>query len=207
MYVELLICRLPSELSLRNSIPFCMNDLQTDLSGPSREAEFLRRLAASFRDIYMSILSIVGNQADAEDVLQDVCVTLWQRFDEFEPGTNFRKWACAFAFNMARHHARQQRRHRGQGFSDEALRKLSQVQTGGSELFELRRELLQNCLARLKPRDRQFLMDCYSRRATLAEYAKTEEIPVATVYNRLKRLRMLLIGCVNRALGRGEGRS
>ncbi|HWL07108.1 MAG TPA: sigma-70 family RNA polymerase sigma factor [Planctomicrobium sp.] len=186
-------------------IPFQIKDLRTDLAEPSREAEFLRGLTASYRDIYVSILSIVGNHADAEDVLQEVCVVLWQRFDEFEPGTNFRKWACAFAFNMARFHARQQRRRKGLGLSDEALKELTHDQMGGGELFELRRELLRNCLARLKSKDRQFLMNCYSARTTLTEYAQKEEIPVATVYTRLKRIRSLLVGCINRSLGRGEG--
>lgn len=184
--------------------PFRIQDLHTGAEDSSREAEFLRGLAGSYRDIFISILSIVGNHADAEDVLQEVSIVLWQRFDEFEPGTSFRKWACAFAFNMARFHVRQRRRHQRVGLSDEALKMLTQDQMGSGELFELRRELLRKCLARLKPRDRQFLMDCYGSRTTLAGYAKAEEIPIATVYTRLKRIRAMLVGCVNRPFGREE---
>lgn len=186
--------------------PIDINGLREIPDGSSREATYLRALSGAYDDIYVSVLSIVANRADADDVIQEVCVVLWQKFDEFEPGTNFRKWACAFAFNVAKAFVRHQRRRRGFGLSDQALMKISKLQTAGSELFELRREVLQSCMSRLRAKEQRFLMTCYGRRISLVDYARTEGIPVTTVYTRLRRLRKQLVECVNRALGReGEG--
>lgn len=167
---------------------------------PPRDSKFLRDLAGVYRELYYAVLSIVGNRTDADDIMQEVCIVLWQRFEEFEPGTNFRKWATAFAFNIAKANARQIRRRRGVGLSDEALAKLSRLQAANSELFDLRRENLQKCLKKLSPRDYRFLLECYGRETTLAELASRKAVPVRTIYSRLMRLRKRLIDCVQRSL-------
>jgi len=185
-------------------IPFHIEDLRVSLADSSREAEFLQELGSSYRDIYVSVLAIVGNRTDTEDVVQDVCVILWQRFDEFESGTSFRKWACAFAFNVAKDYVRHQRRRRGFGLSDHILTMIARHQTAGSELFELRQEVLEKCLTKLRSKDHRFLMNCYERKTTLGEYARLENIPVTSVYTRLARLRKQIVGCVQRSLGRDD---
>jgi len=182
---------------------FHIDDLRIDVPDKaSRESEFLRGLSGSYRDIVASVLSIVGDRTDADDVVQEICAILWQRFEEFQPGTNFRKWACAYAFKMAKSYVRKRRRRRGFGLSDDALVKVARLQNAGSELFELRREILDQCLAKMSVRDRRFLMECYGRRFTLARYAEVENIPVSTVYTRLSRLRQQILECVRRGLTR-----
>ncbi|WP_437228462.1 sigma-70 family RNA polymerase sigma factor [Planctomicrobium sp. SH661] len=181
---------------------FDLENLESDLGDPSREAEFLRRLADARRDILVYVMSIVGNRTDADDVMQEVCALLWQKFDEFDPDRNFRKWAFGFAFNLAKTFVRNQRRRRGYGMSDRALAKIAFVQSAGSELFELRRELLDQCLEKLRAKDQRFLMECYDDRTTLVDYASAQKIPVATVYTRLRRVREQLVACINRSLGR-----
>ena len=39
--------------------------------------------------IYGYIRSLVADRSDAEDMLQETASVLWQKFDEFTPGTNF----------------------------------------------------------------------------------------------------------------------
>jgi len=185
-------------------IQFDIQDLRERENDSSRESEFLRGLAGAYDDIYISVLAIVCNRVDADDVIQEVCVILWQKFDEFEAGTNFRKWACAFAFNVAKAFVRKRRRRGGLGLSDQALVNISRLQTTGSELFELRREVLQECMAKLRGKDSRFLMTCYSSKSSLVEYARTTGMPITTVYTRLRRLRKQLMECINRTLGKEE---
>ena len=40
------------------------------------------------------VLSLVHNWIDADDIVQDVAVRLWQRFDDFMPDADFGAWAC-----------------------------------------------------------------------------------------------------------------
>ncbi|HPM80105.1 MAG TPA: sigma factor [Candidatus Anammoximicrobium sp.] len=47
--------------------------------------------------VYAYIRALVFSGADAEDVLQEVAVVLWRKFDQFEPGTRFDQWAYRVA--------------------------------------------------------------------------------------------------------------
>ncbi|WP_437231005.1 sigma-70 family RNA polymerase sigma factor [Planctomicrobium sp. SH661] len=169
---------------------------------PARQAEFLRYLAGAYSEAYASALVIVGNRTDADDVIQEVCVLLWKQFDEFEPGTNFRKWACSIAFLVAKNFVRKQRR-RTSGLSDYAMLRIEHVRSAAAELMELRRELLYECVAKLSERDRKFLDDCYCSSVPIAAIARAQRDNVETVYTRLKRLRKRLTDCIERTLGKG----
>jgi len=168
----------------------------------SRESIFVGELVGVYGEVCAAVLSVVGNRLDAEDVIQDVCVTLWEKFDEYVPETNFRKWALAYAFNIARASARYQRRRRGVGLSDHSMMQISQLQAAGSELFELQREVLDGCLSKLQDKDYRLVMVCYGTEISITEYAQSSGTPVATLYTKLKRIRKQLIECVNRALGK-----
>jgi len=181
-----------------------IDEFRAELSDSTRETEFLRGLTGAFREIYSCALSIVGNRLDAEDVAQEVCIVLWKKFDEFEPGTNFQRWARTVTFNVAKAYARRQRRRRGFGLDDDVLAKISGIQAAGSELFELRRERLPECLSRLPVKDQRFLGECYRSETSIADYARTERLSVATVYTKLKRLRKRLVDCINQSLGEGD---
>lgn len=183
---------------------FPIDDLFYDDVDSSREAMFLRQLAAAYHDIYASSLAIVGRGEDADDVVQEVCVVLWKQYDEFEEGTNFKKWACTVAFNVAKAFARKRRRQQGYGLSDHALMRVAQIQSGGSELLELQRDVLQSCMQKLSDEERNFLFDCYRNAPTLAKHARNLGMSIGTVYSKVKRLRRRLLDCVQRTLRRGE---
>jgi len=184
--------------------PLEHKDFCDEVGGPSRESEFLRQLALAYHEIYSTGLTIVGNRDDADDVIQEVCVVLWQKYEEFDEGSNFRKWAYTVTFNVARAYARKRRRRQGFGLSDYALMKVAQMKTGGNEFFELQCDVLQECLGKLPQADREFLSGCYRHSTTLTSYARQRGKSVETIYTKLKRLRKRLSDCVARSLGKGE---
>jgi len=183
---------------------FSRNDLPLDIVNSSRESEFLRCLAPAYRNVYASVLAIIGDRDDADDVVQEVCVVLWQKYDQFEAGTNFKRWACTIAFNVAKAYSRKQRKLLGRGWGDEALMKIAQVQSGGTELFELQRETLRNCVERLREGDRKLLLECYRNPNSQAKRARVEGHSIGTVYSKLKRIRHQLTACVRRTLGKED---
>lgn len=169
----------------------------SEMNDASEQAEFLRSLASVYNDVYAAALVIVGNRSDADDVIQETCVVLWQKYEDAQPILNFRKWACTVAYLVAKNHMRKQRRRR-EGLSDYVLSRIERVQTGAEELFELRRDLLESCLERLSERDRKFLEECYGGSSSLAELARSRQTPIETFYTRLKRLRKRLSDCIDR---------
>ena len=63
------------------------------VSDARRTQEFLDLYSACQRSLYVYIVTLIGNPIDAHDVLQDMSLVLWQKFDQFELGTNFWAWA------------------------------------------------------------------------------------------------------------------
>ena len=49
------------------------------------------------RMVYGYILSLVPNWADADEILQETNIRLWEEFEKFQPGTNFAAWAIRVA--------------------------------------------------------------------------------------------------------------
>src|SRR6185436_3701537 len=88
-----------SELVLENrpTEPYecSMGELPTN--SESATEDFLRLLGQHERHLAAFVYSLVPRAADADDILQDVKVTMWREFAKFEPGTNFRAWARQIA--------------------------------------------------------------------------------------------------------------
>jgi len=183
-----------------------IHELASAMNDSGWESEFLRQFTENYRHLYACALTVVGNREDAGDVIQEACVVLWEKYrdGEFQQVLNFRKWSCGIVFNLARLHVRKRRRYSQSGLSDHVLGQIIQTRSAGSELLELRREILQECLGKLSLADRKFLVDRYQNEAPLAEIARRQGRTLSAVYSKLKRLRRLLTDCMRRRLGTGE---
>jgi len=61
------------------------------------KATFVRLLTQSERRVYGYILKMVVDWNDADEILQETNVRLWEEFDRFQPGTDFAAWAIRVA--------------------------------------------------------------------------------------------------------------
>ena len=61
------------------------------------EEAFMRLFLQSERRILGFILSLVPNLSDAEDLLQETCSIMWNKFEQFENGTDFVAWGISIA--------------------------------------------------------------------------------------------------------------
>ncbi|QDT67086.1 sigma-70 family RNA polymerase sigma factor [Calycomorphotria hydatis] len=169
-----------------------------------RKSLFTNEFASSYWQVYAYVLTLVPQGNDADDVMQDVAVVLWEKFDEFEPGTSFGNWARAIAFRVARAFARKKTKSLGYGLDEDVLRQLAQVQSGTSELLELRQAYLNECLDRLSADDRNFVFACESKHGSVAELARQQKKPQRKLYHRLDRIRQRLAACVQHFLAKGD---
>ncbi|GGH34683.1 RNA polymerase sigma-70 factor, ECF subfamily [Cribrihabitans marinus] len=55
-------------------------------------------------------MSLSGNSATADDIVQDTIVKAWSNFDKFEPGTNLRAWLFTILRNTFYSHTRKRKR-------------------------------------------------------------------------------------------------
>src|SRR5436190_22287428 len=84
----------------------------TRQSGDQSAAQqrFLSLFLRSEREIFRYVAVLVPNVADAEDIVQQTALALWEKFDAYDPNQPFTPWACRFALNKARHWLERRRR-------------------------------------------------------------------------------------------------
>ena len=58
---------------------------------------YIRLWMSNQSRIYTYIHMFVPNDQDADDLMQETASTLWEKFDSFQPGTDFASWAVTIA--------------------------------------------------------------------------------------------------------------
>jgi RNA polymerase sigma-70 factor, ECF subfamily len=170
-----------------------------------KSAVFTDLLHESRSRVYGYIYALVQNRDDAEDVFQETTLRLWEKFDEFELGTDFGRWASRVArltvLNFVRRHRRRRR-----FFSDELLDQIAKThQREATQLTSERTQALTHCVERLGASDRELIETCYAGDRSIKEIARMQGRTADAIYQALSRIRRALLACVERTLV-AEGR-
>lgn len=169
-----------------------------------RNSRFVRLLTRNERRVYAYILSLVPDWSDADEILQETSIRLWEQFDRFEVGSDFGAWACTIARYQVLTHRKKQARSK-LVFSDEFLSLVEEEHNAQPDVLDDRREALERCLDLISDRNRQLLRLCYEPNATVAGVAKQVGRTVASTYKTLQRVRLALHDCINNRLAMKEG--
>ena len=156
---------------------------------------FLELYAAAQRRIYSYIRAQVLSSADADDVLQDATTVLWRKFSQYEPGTDFVRWACRVARLevLAYHRARKRMR---TVFCDEVVEMVADKVLEMAETAGDRAKTLDDCVEMLPVRGRELLDLRYQESQTVKQIADSIGRTESTVYKSLQRIHDDLYDCV-----------
>jgi RNA polymerase sigma-70 factor (ECF subfamily) len=159
------------------------------------QQRFLSLFLRSEREIFRYVAALVPNVADAEDIVQQTAVALWEKFDAYDPAKPFTPWACRFALNKARQWI--ERRQRWQALLDKGL--AEELALRRQELhaeFERRLRHLEHCLGRLPSTQRSLVEAYYYERVSAESIAERSGRTLAATYKMLQRIRHALQRCV-----------
>ena len=166
--------------------------------------EFERLFTQCEPDLQAFIFTLLPHWADSEEVLQRTRIVLWQKFDQFQSGTNFKAWALQVA-RFEVNNFRRTQRSESLSFDDDLIDSLAEVRSSIIEELERQRTVLDECLRKLRASDRQIIRQCYGPKATTTkEAAERLRRPVNTLYKALNRIRRALMECVQQALQRNK---
>jgi RNA polymerase sigma-70 factor (ECF subfamily) len=164
----------------------------------ARQQRFLSLFLRSEREIFRYVAALVPNVADAEDIVQQTAIALWEKFDAYDPAQPFTPWACRFALNKARQWI--ERRQRWQALLQGGLaEQLAQRREELRPELECRLKHLESCLAKLPAEQRSLVEGYYYRRSRIEELAESTGRTVAATYKALQRIRQALLLCVEDA--------
>lgn len=165
----------------------------------SRHEEFVRLLSASKGRIFAFIFTLIPRRADAEELVQDVSIVLWRKFQTFRAEDDFVRWACGIAYLEVLHFLRSRSREE-RAISEVLLSKLRDHYLNQQTLLDDRRSALDECLKKLCEKDRNLIDHYYFRgKVTAAEVASAIDRSVAAVYKSLERIRLTLHRCIESA--------
>jgi RNA polymerase sigma-70 factor (ECF subfamily) len=151
------------------------------------------------------VRALLPNPTDADEVLQETNIVIWQKIDQFDPerpGSDFLSWAFRIAALQAKSYRRRQARR--PGFSDELMEELTVAAIGEQPMLEARRDALRVCMQALPGEERVLVEQCYAPGARIYEVAKTLTRTPTSVYRSLRRIRRALSVCVQRRLAGAE---
>lgn len=169
-----------------------------------REEQFVCLLTNAHQSIYGFLISLVGDRNTADDLMQEVSLVLWRKFDTFnleveEPRAHFLKWSLVVAKNLARNYHRRKKSHDAV-FNDELISKIALTRVAAEELLEIRRDALHQCLKRLSPTERKQLSLSYEVESNIQSVAVQLGKSTEALYMSLSRLRRRLFCCINQML-------
>src|SRR5208283_253256 len=151
------------------------------------------------RRVYAYIVTLLANRADADDVLQEASLVMWDKFDEEHPPDDFAAWGCRIAYfkvlDFRKKHARSRVL-----FSQAMLERVAEtaIEQAGSLQLDDRSTALRACIENLKGRDRELLARRFAEGATTQSTAEQVGRSVDAVYKALAKIRQSLFDCVTR---------
>ncbi|MGA2554914.1 MAG: sigma-70 family RNA polymerase sigma factor [Verrucomicrobiota bacterium] len=159
------------------------------------QQQFLSLFLRSEREIFRYVAVLVPNMTDAEDIVQQTALALWEKFDDYDPARPFTPWACRFALNKTRQWI--ERRQRWQALLERGLaEELAQRRQELEPEIEQRLRHLEACLGKLPRGQRSLLERYYCEHADVDELAGRSGRTVAAIYKMLQRIRHSLQACV-----------
>ncbi|MDG1895272.1 MAG: sigma-70 family RNA polymerase sigma factor [Fuerstiella sp.] len=165
---------------------------------------FIREFTRSQRPLYLYILPLVGNTADADEVLQETNLVIWAKWHQFELGSNFVAWGRAIArLEVFRH--RRNRNRKMTFLDDKVLELVAERSESVNENLERQQAALAQCLSQLRAKDRELIRMRYAPGANGDKVAKNLGRPANSVYQSLGRIRRSLMECVRVQLAEEGG--
>jgi RNA polymerase sigma-70 factor (ECF subfamily) len=169
----------------------------------SGDSEAFEELVRPYeRMVYLTAVSILRNQADAEEVAQDSVLKAFSKLSTFRGECKFSTWLVQITYNEARMRLRKDRRHLYDSLDDQQQapggdywpRDFADWRPIPSELLEEdeTRRALQDAINSLSPTYRDIVVLRDVQNLSIKDAATILGLSEATVKTRLHRARLLL---------------
>ena len=165
-----------------------------DLPEDDRVVELITKSQGS---LYAYIVSLLFRSQEAQDVLQETNMVLWQKRGEAPKADEFLTWARRVAFYQVLAYRKKRERDR-HFFSENLLARLAAAASEGITVNEGRVQALADCLQKLPASSFQLLRRRYYSSQSVIDIAEQMHRSVSAISQSLYRIRKRLLDCVQR---------
>lgn len=168
------------------------------------DIEFVKLLTDHQSSIRAFVISLLPGAPGVDDVIQETNAALWVHRAKFEPGTNFRAWAFTTARFQVMAHCRILKRRRWVTLDDDVAAAIADDIENHADLEFMARRLkaLRSCLEKVRPEDRDLLMQRYWHKTRLQDFAVIHGRSLSGLKVQLFRLRVALKRCIEEKTGK-----
>jgi RNA polymerase sigma-70 factor (ECF subfamily) len=160
-------------------------------------AEYIRLLMNNQVRISTYIQSLVQNFQDAEDLFQETAAIAWEKFDEYEPGSNFTSWAITIARYRIMYYWQKNKKSIVR-YSDAAVKSIEEYLSTATEGASNNQSYLEDCMQKLPQQDVRLIRMRYSRKITTKAMAEELGRSLQGLYGTLSRIHLVLAECIHR---------
>ena len=171
---------------------------RTASNDDERYGAFVRLLVEHEPRVRSFLRGLLPSWHDVEEVTQEASLIAWQKFDKFEPGTSFGGWLLT----IARYEALKHRRRVARSplvFADDVWDMLAE-ESGREDVQQIGRRHLEPCLGKLKPGQRELLLNVHTSGVVMREVALQSGKGEQAFYKVIQRLRAVVLDCVMKAV-------
>ncbi|MCM8543240.1 MAG: sigma-70 family RNA polymerase sigma factor [Lentisphaeraceae bacterium] len=170
-----------------------------DSDSPDRSDDVLKQLLQYRSDLLGFIISIIRDFDTAEEILQDVCVVVLKKAEDFEVGTNFGAWVRQIARFKIQEKWRDEKKQKLL-LSPQAIDAIEVAESQNPVSSQDRLKALLNCRKKLPEKSRNILSLRYDRKLKCEEVAKKVGATKTSIHMSLSRIRASLAKCINNTL-------
>lgn len=163
----------------------------------AKHERFLNLFLPVHPGLHSYLRTLIPNRADAEDVLQAAAAIMWEKIDEFQPGTRFDRWAYHIAHLQAMCYLTGRKRSK-LVFGEEVVSLLADQAATLSENTSEVMDALELCVARLSEKHRELLRLRFEHGGTNRSVALALGRSEGSVSRALSQLYDDLLECIER---------
>jgi RNA polymerase sigma-70 factor (ECF subfamily) len=149
--------------------------------------------------LHSIIMLIVHNQTVADDLLQETAAILWEKFDQFQEGTNFPAWAIRIAKNKCFEYLRENEKTK-KLLNSEFYNKVAEMAEDSTHDFSNRVKALDRCCDKLDAKQQTLLRLRYSENISIKDLSVRFGQPVSTLYQHIAQVLDWLRNCITKSL-------
>ncbi len=163
--------------------------------------DFVALLTSRQRQLFVYILSMVGDETRANDILQNTNKVLWSKRADFTPGTNFAAWASRFAYWQVMDFSKRNKLDRHL-FDDELLGEMAKTVEEIVVSANSRLGYLDERMDELPETQRTIVQARYEPGNSIEDIAQQEGRSTAAMSQFLYRIRQRLMRCIEGKLAK-----
>ncbi len=169
------------------------------MDSDQRTKEFLGYLSQNEPKLRAFVLAMVPRWTEAQDIIQEVQLRLWEQFDEFDRSRDFGAWARTIAYYFVLTLRKRETRQRAK-LSDQVLEQVTVKAADVLAQSDARHFALLKCLEKLHQSKREMVVRYYAGKETLRELAAALGRSFDSVRQIVLRTRKRLAECVAETL-------